>query len=62
MTEPKSELRLMSKPEFVSLFLSMTNGWKMEDIAVMVWEFANGVWSDGYKRGKDDPDFEEMDE
>ena len=44
MTEPKSELRLMSKPEFVSLFLSMTNGWKMEDIAVMVWEFANGVW------------------
>jgi len=62
MSEPKSELQLMSKPEFVDLFLSMTKGWAKKDIAIMVWEFANGVWGDGYKQGKDDPEFEEGEE
>jgi len=52
-----TELRLMDKDEFVPLFLEITRRYSREEIAVLVWEFANGVWKDGYNQGRNDPDF-----
>jgi len=55
-----TKLKLVSedRPEFVKQFIETTEGLTKEEIAILVWNFANERWSSGYNRGKYDPDFE----
>lgn len=60
--EKEVELVSENKPDFVKQFLEKTKGMTNEEIAELVWHFANSRWCKGYSQGKYNPDFDGEDD
>lgn len=54
---PVTKLTLTGKTEFIKQFLRLTENIPPEEVAVLVWKFANENWTNGYNQGRYNPEF-----
>lgn len=55
-------VQMSDKEAFVGQWLSATAGMSAEQIAAETWKLANWQYAQGFKRGYEDPDFENDDD